>query len=167
MTLNTLRHVDATRPAGAVRRAYAAFSATRVVRFVSRHVGWKLDPFLLRVTGGRISTTLFIASGLLETTGARTGQPRRHAVIYFHDGERVTIVASNAGSPHHPAWYFNVKAHPDVMFAGVPMRATVIGDETERDRLWKLADNVFPAYATYRRDAAEANRTIPIIQLTG
>jgi len=137
------------------------------VRFVSRHIGWKLDPFLLRVTGGRISTTLFIASGLLETTGARTGQPRRHAVIYFHDGERVTIVASNAGSAHHPAWYFNVKARSDVMFAGTPMRATVIEDEAERDRLWKLADNVFPAYATYRRHAAEANRTIPIIQLTG
>ena len=150
-----------------MRRAFASFSATRFARFISRHVGWKLDPFLLRVTGGRISTTLFIRSGLLETTGARTGQARRHAVIYFHDGERVMIVASNAGSPRHPAWYFNVKAHPDVTFSGVPMRATVIDDETERDRLWKLADNVFPAYATYRRDAAKANRTIPIIQLTG
>ena len=149
-----------------MRRAYAAFSTTRFARVVSRHLGWKLDPFLLRVTGGRLSTTLFIPSGVLETVGARTGERRRHAVIYFHDGDRVTIVASYAGSPRDPAWYFNVKAHPDVTFAGVPMRATVIEDATERERLWVLADNVFPGYATYRRQAGAVNRVIPIIQLT-
>ena len=31
---------------------------------------------------------------------------------------------------------------------------------------WALADRVFAPYATYRRDAAKANRTIPIIPLT-
>jgi len=128
-------------------------------------VGWKLDPFLLRITGGRLSTTLFVPSGLLETVGARTGLPRRNAVIYFHDGDRVTIIASKAGSPGHPSWYFNIKAHPDVRFAGIPMRATVVENEADRERLWGLADNVFPAFATYRRDAAQANRVIPIIQL--
>jgi hypothetical protein len=45
------------------------------------------------------------------------------------------------------------------------MRATVVEDEVERERLWRLADNVFAPYATYRRDAARANRTIPIVQL--
>ena len=28
------------------------------------------------------------------------------------------------------------------------MRATVVDDETERNRLWQLADNVFPTFAT-------------------
>ena len=46
------------------------------------------------------------------------------------------------------------------------MRATVVGCEAERRRLWALADRVFAPYATYRQDAATANRTIPIIQLT-
>jgi len=160
-----MRHVDATRPAGFIRRAYSAFATTRFARFVSRHVGWKLDPFLLRVSGGRLSTTLFVASGLLETVGRRTGLPRRNAVIYFHNGDRVTIVASKAGSPEHPSWYFNLKANPDVKFAGKPMRATEIENEADRDRLWGLADNVFPAFATYRREASRANRVIPIIQL--
>ena len=50
--------------------------------------------------------------------------------------------------------------------AGGPMRATVVIDEPERERLWVLADRVFPAYASYRRSAAKVNRTIPIIQLT-
>ncbi len=46
------------------------------------------------------------------------------------------------------------------------LRATVIDDEAERRRLWELADRVFAPYATYRRDAAKANRTIPIVQLS-
>ena len=91
---------------------------------------------------------------------------RRNAVIYFHDGERATIVASKLVLPTHPARFHNVCAHPDVTFGGVPMRATVVGDEAERQRLWALADRVFAPYATYRREAAEAGREIPIVQLT-
>lgn len=46
------------------------------------------------------------------------------------------------------------------------MRATVVGDEAERRRLWAHADCVFAPYAAYRREAARAKRTIPIVQLT-
>lgn len=84
-------------------------------------------------------------------------------MIYFQD--RVTIIASKAGDEHHPAWFHNLRAYPDVTFGGIPMRASVVEDEAERERLWTLADRVFAPYATYRRDAAKANRTIPIIQL--
>ena len=160
-----LRRVDPVRPPDAVVRAYSAFAASRIGRFLSRHVSWKLDPLLLRATRGRLATTLVFPTALLETRGARTGAPRRNAVIYFHDGDRVTIVASHAGSPRHPAWYHNLRAHPDVTFGGIPMRATVVDDAGERERLWVLAELVLPAYATYRRDAIRANRTIPIVQL--
>jgi deazaflavin-dependent oxidoreductase (nitroreductase family) len=162
----TLRQVDPTRQPGVAARAYAALAATRVSRFVSRYVSWKLDPLLLRATRGRLATTLVFPTAVLETTGARSGARRRNAIIYFHDGERVTIVASNAGSPRHPSWYHNLRAHPDVVFGGIPMRAAVVDDETERKRLWPLADRVFPAFASYRRDAARVNRRIPIVQLT-
>src|SRR6185436_19784598 len=123
---------------------------TAVARFVSRHVSWKLDPLLLRVTRGRLATTLMFPTAVLETTGAKSGARRRNAIIYFHDGDRVTIVASNAGSPRHPSWYHNLRAGPDVVFGGIAMKATVVDDETERDRLWQLADRVFPAFASYR-----------------
>jgi hypothetical protein len=43
------------------------------------------------------------------------------------------------------------------------MRATVVEDEAERQRLWDLADRVFPPYEAYRR---ETQRTIPIVQLS-
>jgi deazaflavin-dependent oxidoreductase (nitroreductase family) len=132
---------------------------------VARHGGWKLDPLLLRLTRGRLATTLVFPTTVLETIGAKSGAPRRNAVIYFHDGERVIIVASNAGSPRHPSWYHNLRAHPDVVLGGIPMRARIVVDRGERDRLWRLADRVFPAFASYRRDAARANRRIPIVQL--
>lgn len=105
-------------------------------------------------------------TALLETRGARSGEPRSNVVIYFHDGERATIVASKLGLPRHPAWFHNLCANPDVTFGGIPMRATVVEDEAERARLWTLADRVFAPYAAYRREAAKANRTIPIVQLT-
>jgi hypothetical protein len=45
------------------------------------------------------------------------------------------------------------------------MHALVVESHDEIDRLWVLADRVFPAFAVYRRSAAKVNRPIPIIQL--
>jgi len=161
----TLRYVDPTRQPSAIARLYAALATTRFSRFVSRHVSWKLDPLLLRATHGRFATTLMFPTAVLETTGAKTGARRQNAIIYFHDGDRITIVASNAGSHRHPSWYHNLRAHPGVVFGGIPMRATIVQDEADRARLWKLADRVFPAFASYRRAAAKVKRAIPIVQL--
>ncbi|HEX4464657.1 MAG TPA: nitroreductase/quinone reductase family protein [Solirubrobacterales bacterium] len=119
----------------------------------------------MRATGGRLGFDLTIPTALLETRGARSGALRRNVVIYFHDGERVTIVASKLGLPNHPAWFHNLRASPEVTLGGVPMRATVIEDEGERRRLWGLADRVFAPYADYRREAAATNREIPMVQL--
>ena len=160
-----LRRVDPSRRAGPLARAYAAVAVTGLARFVSRHVSWKLDPFLLRVTGGRVSTTIFFPTAVLETVGARSGELRRNAIIYFHDGDQVTIVASNAGDRRHPAWYHNLRNHPEVVFGGIPMHAVEITGVAERERLWALADRVFPAFLRYRQDAERVGRAIPILQL--
>jgi deazaflavin-dependent oxidoreductase (nitroreductase family) len=85
-------------------------------------------------------------------------------VIYWHDGDRITIAASQAGSPRNPSWYYNLVANPEVTFGGAPMTAVVVDDDNERERLWTLGDRVFPAFATYRDRAGSAGRTIPIIQ---
>ena len=160
-----LKYVDPHRRPGLFSRTYAAFSNTRLGRFLSVHVVWKVDPFLLRATRGRVGLGLVLPTALLETRGARSGALRRNAVIYFHDGDRVTIVASKLGFAKHPAWFHNLRAHPEVRFGGTPMRATVVSDEAERQRLWGLADQVFAPYAAYRREAMKVNRTIPIVQL--
>lgn len=160
-----LRYVDPQVSRGPIYRSFARFSASRLGFWLSRNISWKLDPYLLRLTRGHVGTGLFIPVGLLETRGARSGQLRRNGVIYFHDGEKVTIVASKAGAPEHPSWFYNARANPDVVFAGLPFRAEVIDDEADRARLWQLADRVFPPFADYRAGAARSGRTIPILQL--
>src|SRR5919202_4109689 len=105
--------------------------------WLSRMVGWKVDPVLLRLSGGRIGLGLLLPTALLATRGARTGRPRRNGVIYFHDGEQVTIIASKLGLPQHPAWFHNLRAHPDVSLGGQSFHAEVIDHESERARLWQ------------------------------
>jgi deazaflavin-dependent oxidoreductase (nitroreductase family) len=160
-----LKHVDPNRPRSLLSRAYAALANTRLGRLLSVHLMWKVDPWLMRATGGRLGMGLVLPTALLETRGARSGALRRNAVLYFHDGERVTIVASRLGQARHPAWFHNLRADPDVTFGGIPMRATVVAGEAERARLWELADRVFAPYVAYRREAAKAGREIPIVQL--
>lgn len=160
-----LKYVDPNRPPSLFNRAYARLANTGLGRFLSRHLVWKLDPILMRASGGRLGLGLTMPTALLETRGARSGERRRNVVIYFHDGARVTIVASKMGRPENPAWFHNLRAHPEVAFGGLSMRATVVADEAERQRLWALADRVFAPYAAYRREAARAGREIPIVQL--
>jgi deazaflavin-dependent oxidoreductase (nitroreductase family) len=160
-----LRYVDPRRSRGPLYRAWARLSASPAGSWLSRKIAWKLDPHLLRITRGRLGTGIVIPTALLETQGARTGLPRRNGVIYFHDGDRVTIIASKAGAPEHPSWFHNVRANPDVRLAGQPFKAEVIDDEAARARLWELADRVFPPFAAYRESADRRGRTIPILQL--
>lgn len=164
--MRALKYIDPSVPPSCLSRAFAAFSNTRLGRFISMRVIWRLDPPLMRLSGGRIGFDLMIPTALLETRGARSGKLRRNVVIYFHDGERVTIVASKLGLPKHPAWFHNLCANPEVTFGGLPMRAEIVSDNAERRRLWDLADRVFAPFAAYRREASQTNREIPIVQLT-
>jgi deazaflavin-dependent oxidoreductase (nitroreductase family) len=165
MSARALPYVDPRAHRGLVYRAWARLVGTRAMGWLSRTIVWKADPYLMRLTGRRAGLGLMLPTALLETRGARSGRPRRSGVIYFHDGERVTIVASKLGLPEHPAWLHNLRANPDVKLGGHPFRAEVVEDEGTRARLWELADSVFPPYSAYRERAARTGRSIPIVQL--
>jgi deazaflavin-dependent oxidoreductase (nitroreductase family) len=160
-----LRHVDPAARHGPLYRGYVRLVGTPLMAWLSRTVGWRVDPLLLRLTGGRVGSGLMLPTALLQTRGARTGRVRRNGVIYFHDGERVTIIASKLGDPEHPSWYHNACAHPDVLLNGLPFRVEIVEDEAAQARLWERADRVFAPYARYRERAARVGRTIPILQL--
>jgi deazaflavin-dependent oxidoreductase (nitroreductase family) len=160
-----LRYVDPHRRRGRLYLAVCRFSTTKAGLWLATKVAWKLDPRLLKLAKGRFSTTGPVAAALLETRGARTGQRRRNATLYFHDDDRVTIIASKRGWPKNPAWYHNLRKHPDVVYGSLPFRAEIVQDEGERQRLWDLADRVFPQFADYREWAGNAGRVIPIVQL--
>jgi deazaflavin-dependent oxidoreductase (nitroreductase family) len=149
-----------------IYRVWAWLAGSRLAAWLSPRTAWKVDPILMRLTRGRVGSGLLLPTALLETRGARTGQVRRNGLIYFNDGDVVVVIASKLGMASHPSWYHNVVAHPDVTLGGRPFRAEVVTDEAERERLWALADRVFPPYAAYRRRAAASGRTIPIVRLS-
>ena len=79
------------------------------------------------------------------------------------------VIASNYGADKHPAWYHNLTADPRVQIAtnggGPVMVANAVSDPAERERLWAIADRIYPLWPDYRRHAARSHRTIPIIRL--
>jgi deazaflavin-dependent oxidoreductase (nitroreductase family) len=97
---------------------------------------------------------------LLTTTGARSAQPRTAPMMYRTDADRVVVFASNRGGVHHPAWYHNLVAHPNVTVEIGADRfeatATVTTGE-ERERLWQL----FP----FPEHQDRSGRQIPVVVL--
>jgi F420H(2)-dependent quinone reductase len=104
---------------------------------------WRLHRAVYRLAGGRLGLwrpkpdrwgTL-----RLTTIGRRTGKERSVIIAYFEDGPDLIVLAMNGWADGEPAWWLNLRAHPD---AHVELghehrlvharRAT--GDE--RERLW-------------------------------
>ena len=103
---------------------------------------------------------------LLTTTGRKSGIKRRTALIYGRDNADYVVVASKGGSPEQPAWYLNLEADPEVeiqVFDEVlPVVARTVGGE-ERERLWALMRQIWPAYDEYQ---AKTDRQIPLFVIT-
>jgi deazaflavin-dependent oxidoreductase (nitroreductase family) len=142
---------------------------TRPVRRVVTQAAKRGDPVLHGLTRGRFGGRLALPFVSMTTTGARSGQPRVTAVLYFNDGEDLIVIASNYGRDHHPAWYHNLKAHPAALLAqgdrgGTYVASEVMG-EHERERLLKLAERVYGGFADYRELTAKIGRRIPIMRL--
>jgi deazaflavin-dependent oxidoreductase (nitroreductase family) len=103
---------------------------------------------------------------LLTTTGRRSGNLRRTALIYGKDGDRYVIVASYGGKPEHPLWYLNLIADPQVTIqvgADVMTARAQTASAGERERLWKMMAAIFPTYEGYR---SSTSREIPVVVLT-
>ena len=77
------------------------------------------------------------------------------------------VVASRGGDDQHPAWFLNLRDHPDVegrdgrSTPSSRMRAHV-ADPEERARLWPLVTADHKNYATYQ---TKTSREIPLVLL--
>jgi deazaflavin-dependent oxidoreductase (nitroreductase family) len=103
---------------------------------------------------------------LLTTTGRRTGAKRRTALIYGQDNDRFVVVASKGGAAKHPAWYLNLDADPDVelqVFDDAFAARATTASGAERERLWALMRQIWPAYDGYQ---TKTDREIPVVILT-
>ncbi len=91
---------------------------------------------------------------ILHTTGAKSGAERVNPLMYLPKGDTVVVFASKGGAPHHPDWYHNLKAHPEVTIElGTGTMAAVAEEVTgeERDRLYAEQAAAFSNFADYRR----------------
>jgi hypothetical protein len=165
-----LPYVDPEAPQSPPRRAAlrlmsapAAVALEGTLSF--RLIVWRFTPTLMRLTGGHFARLLPMPIGAIDTRDARNGSRHRRCVLYFHDGERITVIPTKGGLPSDPFWYENALADPNVRFESQPFRAQPVEDEAELRRLWAIAERFFPPSVTYRQRAARTGRTIPILQL--
>lgn len=143
-------------------------SNTATGRNVGIHLAAKVDPFLLRITGGRIATTGFFPVLNLIARGRKSGEERQATLVYFTRGEEVILIASNFGREKNPAWYYNATANPEVELLVKGERLPYRVRETagdEREHLLDLAEQLYPGYGDYRRRTAGI-RAIPALALS-
>ena len=104
---------------------------------------------------------------LLHHIGARTGIERVTPLAYSaRDDGRLAIVASNGGSPTHPDWYHNLKAHPRVEVELGTETFAALADELDgeaRDRVWAELVAEAPTLGLYQ---SMTTRRIPVFLLT-
>jgi deazaflavin-dependent oxidoreductase (nitroreductase family) len=102
---------------------------------------------------------------LLHHTGAKSGVSRVNPVAYLPDDERYMIWAANGGAPNNPAWYHNLKAHPNTTIEVGSETINVVAEEAtgaERERLWTKATERYPQLI---EAAGKTSRVIPMVVL--
>ena len=123
----------------------------------------------MRANAGTVTTGPLAGSPLLvlNSTGARTRQPRRAILTYTRSGAAYVVAATKGGAPTEPAWLHNLRANPEVTvecegrtFAAT---ATVAAADGDRDRLWNAHVARLPNFADY---PAQSGRVIPMVRLT-
>jgi len=155
---------DPTQPKGPMMGALSWVARQRPMTWFLVNIGNRIDPVLMKATGGRLKTTVNAPTVLVTHRGARSGKERTTPLAYFTDGEDVILIASAGGAPKHPAWYLNLMANPEIELwakgSGGRYRARE-AEGAERERLWNLATDYYPGFAVYQERAAE--RRIPVV----
>jgi deazaflavin-dependent oxidoreductase (nitroreductase family) len=135
---------------------------------------WKLNTAVTRLhvrlfqaSGGRVGGTLDGAPLLvLHHRGAKSGARRQSPLVHMRNGEDLVIVASLLGSPKNPAWYHNLRAHPDDVEVDVRGgRRTVRARQATQDEaaeLWPRLVQTYPPFANY---TTRTDREFPVMVL--
>jgi deazaflavin-dependent oxidoreductase (nitroreductase family) len=116
--------------------------------------------------GGKVGGQFAGAEMLLLTTkGAKSGRSYTNPLVHTRDGDRIVIIASKAGAPNNPDWYYNLVANPvvtvEVGTEKFQARAAVTSG-AERERLFNAQAQRMPIFNDYRQ---RTSREIPVIVL--
>ena len=122
---------------------------------------------IYQASGGRIGHNVPFAPPmlLLDHVGAKSGTHRTSPLAYARDGDDYVIVASKGGNPKNPAWFHNLKAHPDTTIQVGRDRIEVharVAEGSEHARLWNKVVAVYGGYEDYQK---RTDRKIPLVVL--
>ena len=125
----------------------------------------RLNVGVYKLSGGRVGGRMSGAPVcILRHRGAKSGTVRDSPLLYLEDGDAIVLVASMGGSPKHPSWYHNLRAHPDVEIQRgkewTPVTARTASTE-ERERLWPKLTAMYADYAVYQ--SRSDGRVIPVV----
>ncbi|PPL14511.1 nitroreductase family deazaflavin-dependent oxidoreductase [Microterricola pindariensis] len=146
-----------------VRGVVAPLTHTRVFRWAAPTVLPVLERVVTRLSGGRVQLSgLLVPSLVLHTVGAKSGAVRDTELMYTPDGRGSALVAGTSfARDKHPAWSYNLLAHPDAAITvrgrRMPVRAELLRGE-EREAAWRLIEAQWPGYRGYERESGRAVR---------
>lgn len=141
----------------AAQRAMWHVSASPPGAWLLAKVLHRVDRFVLRASGGRLSVPE-VLTGIpivtITTTGARTGQRRETPLLGVPVGDDLALIGTHFGQPGTPGWYYNLLAHPEleVAYRGKVIHARageVEGDEWAT--AWAAARQLYAGYEAYGR----------------
>jgi deazaflavin-dependent oxidoreductase (nitroreductase family) len=103
----------------------------------------------------------------LTTIGRKSGEPRTSMLTSpLQIGDTYVIVASRGGDDHHPAWFLNLQANPEVQVSigGKPKspRHARVATPEERAEMWPKVTAKYKNYAGYQK---RTSREIPLVLL--
>lgn len=119
-----------------------------------------------RANAGKVGGQFAGAPMILIThKGAKSGRTYTTPLVYTRDGDRFVIVASKAGAPDNPDWYYNLIANPvvtvEIGTEKFQARAhATLGEE--RERLFQAHAKAMPQFNEYKR---KTTRQIPVLVL--
>ncbi len=127
----------------------------------------RLNVLVYQLSKGRLMNTI---QGrpicLVDMIGAKSGDKRTTPLVYVPDGDALLLVASMGGAPTHPAWYYNLKATPQVTIDRTGVRAmyhaTLLEGE-EHSQAWSQCVQHFSDYQVYQE---RTDRLIPVFKCT-
>lgn len=150
--------VDSSRPS-----RYTQFARwighRRWFAWIMKHVGFRFDRALYRLSAGRLWLSgPEIPTMLLTTTGRKTGKARTVPLIYLRDGRNLVAACENFGLDKASSWPKNALAHPNVTVQigrNVKGYRARLATDDEAARNVPLLVDMWPAHDTYRERSGQ------------
>lgn len=126
----------------------------------------RTNMWLLVKSNGKLGNSFLGKSVLLlHTIGSKSGVERITPLFYLADGEKVILVASNAGTLKNPFWFNNLMAHPEATVNIRGNRRKMLAhkaDAAEFAQLWPKVIEMFPTWEKIQENSV---RNFPMVVL--